>query len=345
MKALTYQGEGDVKVIDVPKPAIKHAGDAIVGVAMGGVCGSDLHILHGHTPMNPGAVLGHEFVGVVEAAGSEVKRFKPGDRVVASFFTSCGHCALCRKGWFNQCVDKSTFGHGEYFGDLGCGQAEYVVVPLADHSMELIPKGMTDEQAIFVGDIPATGFFGAERAEIKPGDVVAVVGAGPVGLMATMCAQLFGPARVFVVDMVDSRLEIAQELGGIPINAKQVHPVEAIQSRTDGIGADSSIECVGLLSAIDTAIESVRGGGTISMVGVPSVVIGDFPYMKMWLKSLQFRAGWGNVQAYMRPLLHLVAARRLKPDTIISHRMKLDEAEEAYRIFDAREATKIVLKP
>src|SRR6202140_3827003 len=343
MRALTFQGEGDVKVTDVPKPSIKGSGDALVKVTLGAVCGSDLHILHGHTPINEGAVLGHEFVGVIEEVGGEVKRFKPGARVVSSFFTSCGHCALCRKGWFNQCVNKATFGHGEYFGDLGGGQAEYVVVPLADHSMELIPKGMTDEQAIFVGDILSTGFFGAERAEIKPGDVVAIVGAGPVGLMATMCAQLFGPARIFVVDMVDSRLETAQDLGGIPINASQVHPVEAIKKYTSDIGADSSIECVGLMSAVDTAIQCVRGGGTISMVGVPSAVIGDFPYMRVWLKSLTFRAGWCNVQAYMRPLLDLIAAGRLKPDSIISHRMMLDDAEEAYRIFDAREATKIVL--
>jgi threonine dehydrogenase-like Zn-dependent dehydrogenase len=345
MKALTFQGEGDVKVIDVPKPTIKGSGEALVKVTLGAVCGTDLHILHGQTPMNQGAVLGHEFVGVVEAVGSEVKRFKPGDRVVSSFFTSCGVCSFCRKGWFNQCVAKATFGHGEKFGGLGGGQAEYVVVPLADHSMELIPMGMTDEQAIFVGDILATGFFGAERAEIKPGDVVAVVGAGPVGLMATMCAQLFGPARVFVVDMVDSRLEIAQELGAIPINAKQVKPVEAIKGQTGGIGADSSIECVGLLSAVDTAIHCVRGGGTISMVGVPSAIVGEFPYGRVWAKSLTFRAGWCNVQAYMRSLLDLIAAGRLKPDSIISHRMKLDEAEEAYRMFDAREATKIVLAP
>ena len=345
MKALTFHGEGDVRVMDVPKPAITSSGDALIKVTMGAVCGSDLHILHGHTPMNEGAVLGHEFVGVVEEVGAEVKRFKPGDRVVSSFFTSCGHCALCRKGWFNQCVNKATFGHGEYFGGLGGGQAEWVVVPMADHSMERIPDGMQDEQAIFVGDILATGFFGAERAEIKPGDVVAVIGAGPVGLMATMCAQLFGPARTFVVDMVDSRLEVAQELGGIPINASHVHPVEAIERATDGIGADSSIEAVGLMSAVDTAISCVRGGGTISMVGVPSSVLADFPYLRMWMKSLTFRAGWCNVQAYMRPLLDLIAAGRLKPETIISHRMKLDQAAEAYRMFDAYEATKIVLTP
>jgi threonine dehydrogenase-like Zn-dependent dehydrogenase len=343
VRALTFQGEGEVKVVDVPKPAIKGSGEALIKVTLGAVCGTDLHILHGQTPMNRGAVLGHEFVGVVEDSGSEVKRFKPGDRVVSSFFTSCGVCALCRKGWFNQCVARAVFGHGDKFGGLGGGQAEYVVVPLADHSMELIPEGMTDEQAIFVGDILATGFFGAERAEIKPGDVVAVVGAGPVGLMATMCAQLFGPARVFVVDMVDSRLEVARQLGGIPIHANHVKPAEAIKGETGGVGADSSIECVGLLSAVDTAIHCVRGGGTISMVGVPSAITGNFPYGRVWAKSQTFRAGWCNVQAYMRPLLDLIAAGRLKPDSIISHRMKLDEAEEAYRMFDAREATKIVL--
>lgn len=345
MKALTFVGEGEVEVVDVPKPSINGSRDVLLKVTLGAVCGSDLHILHGHTPMNSGAVLGHEFVGVVEEVGTEVKRFKPGDRVVSSFFTSCGHCALCRKGWFNQCVDKGTFGHGEYFGDLGGGQAEYVVVPNADQTMEPIPAGMTDEQAIFVGDILATGFFGAERAEIKPGDVTVVVGAGPVGLMATMCAQLFGPSRTFVVDMVDSRLEVAQELGGIPLNTKEVHPVNAIEDATGGAGADSSIECVGLLPAVDTAIHVVRGGGTISMVGVPSTVHGDFPYMRMWLKALTFRAGWCNVQMYMRPLLELISAGRLHPEKIISHRMKLEDAEEAYRMFDAREATKIVLTP
>src|SRR5438105_1688670 len=345
MRALTFRAEGEVKVAEVPKPTIAASTDALIKVTLGAVCGSDLHILHGHTPMNEGAVLGHEFVGVVEEVGPEVKRFKPGDRVVSSFFTSCGLCVMCRKGWFNQCISKATFGHGEYFGGLGGGQAEYVVVPLADHSMESIPEAMTDEQAIFVGDILSTGFFGAERAEIKPGDTVAVVGAGPVGLMATMCAQPFGPGGTVVIDRVESRSAVAQELGGIPINAKEVHPVAAIEKATGGIGADSSIEAVGLLSAVDTAINCVRGGGTISMVGVPSAVLGDFPYMRMWMKSLTFRAGWCNVQLYMRALLDLIAAGRLRPELIISHRMKLDQAEEAYRIFDAREATKIVLTP
>src|SRR5256884_8879804 len=335
MRALTFRAEGEVKMADVPKPRIAASTDALIRITLGAVCGSDLHILHGHTPMNEGAVLGHEFVGLVEEVGPEVKRFKPGDRVVSSFFTSCGHCVMCRKGWFNQCVSKATFGHGEYFGGLGGGQAEYVVVPLADHSMEIIPEGMTDEQAIFVGDILPTGSCGAERAEITPGATVAVVGAGRVGLMATMCAQLFAPARTFLIDMVESRLEVAQELGGIPINAKEVHPVAAIEKATGGIGADSSIEAVGLLSAVDTAINCVRGGGTISMVGVPSAVLGDFPYLRMWMKSLTFRAGWCNVQLYMRPLLDLIAAGRVWPGVVISHRLKVGPGRGGYPTLDA----------
>src|SRR5260370_25388071 len=170
MKALTYQGEGDVKVTDVPKPSIKSSGDALVRVTLGAVCGSDLHILHGHTPMNMGAVLGHEFVGVVEEVGGEVKRFKAGDRVVSSFFHSCGHCALCRKGWFNQCVEKGTFGHGEYFGDLGGGQAAFCAVPNAGPTRGDIPSGVTGGPTIFVGGLLAPGFFGCTPGGANPGD-------------------------------------------------------------------------------------------------------------------------------------------------------------------------------
>ncbi len=345
MKAATFQGVGKVSVLDVPKPSIHGPDEALIKVRLGAICGSDLHAFHGRIPMSAGELLGHEFVGVVEEVGSTVKRFKPGDRVVASFYVACGHCAMCRKGWFNECVDLATFGFGKLLGDLGGGQAEYIVVPMADQSMEPIPDGISDEQAIFVGDILATGMFAAERAEINPGDVVAVVGAGPVGLMATMCAQLYGPARVLVIDMVESRLELAQELGGTPINASQVNPIEAVDTYTGNLGADSTIEAVGAAASVDTAMRCVRGGGTISMVGVPAELSGDFPYYVFWDKALTFRSGRCNVHRYMRPLLDLLAAGRLHPEKIISHRMKLEQAEEAYRIFAAREATKIVLIP
>src|SRR6266571_2436536 len=316
MKSAVYRGEKQVEVTDVAMASLSNATDALVKVTLAGVCGSDLHIYEGRIPGTEGWGMGHEFVGVVEDVGPEVRRFKKGDRVVS-----------------------------EFFGALGGAQADYVTVPLADSTLEAIPDGMSDEQAIFVGDILATGFFAAERAEIKPGDTVAVIGAGPVGLMAIMCAQLFGPARVFAVDMVDSRLEFAQGMGAIPVNAKETHPVESIKRDTGGFGVDRSIECVGVLTAVETAMQVVKGGGTISMVGIPNHSVGDFPYLDMWQRALTFRAGWCNVQAYMRPLLDLVAAGRLQPESIISHRMKLDQAAEAYRMFDAREATKIVLKP
>ena len=345
MKAATYQGVGDVKVMDVPKPSIKGDDEVLVRVTLGAICGSDLHAYHGRIPMSAGELLGHEFVGVVEDVGSGVKRFQRGDRVVASFFVACGHCALCRKGDFNECANLATFGFGAVLGGLGGGQSEYVVVPMADSSMEPIPDEVTDEQAVFVGDILSTGLFAAERAEIKYGDSVAIIGAGPVGLMATMCAQLFGHAQVFVVDMVDSRLELAQELGGIPIDASRVNAIEAIVARTGGIGADSSIEAVGLTATVDTAIRCVRGGGTVSVVGVPSEFTADFPYYLFWEKALTFRSGRCNVPKYMRPLLDLIAAGRLHPEKIISHRMKLADAEVAYRMFDKREASKIVLTP
>lgn len=346
MKVVTFQGPRSVRIDEVPKPSINEPRQALVKISLGAICGSDLHIYHGNVPMDTGDPLGHEFVGVVEEVGSEVRRFKPGDRVVAAFYSSCGDCAQCRKGWFSQCESRLTFGFGRVFGGgIGGAQAEFVIVPIADHTLEPIPAGITDEQAIFVGDILSTGFFAAQRAEIKPGDAVAIIGAGPVGLMATMCANLFGPAMVFSVDMVDSRLEMAQEFGAIPVNATQSHPVEAIQAATGGLGADSSIEAVGSKASVDTAIRAVRGGGTISMVGVPAEYSGDFPYYPMWEKSLTFRSGICNVLPNMRPLLDLIAAGRLKPESIISHRMKLDQAAEAYRMFDAREATKIVLKP
>jgi threonine dehydrogenase-like Zn-dependent dehydrogenase len=345
MKAVTYHDVGDFRVTEVPAPELGGSRDALVRISLGAICGSDLNIYNGNVPIQEGAVLGHEFVGVVEKVGSEVQSLNAGDRVVAPFYAACGHCVLCRRGWWSQCEEKRTFGHGDHFGGLGGGQAEFVVVPNADLNLAVIPDHVTDEQAIFVGDILATGIFAAERGEIRPGATVAVVGAGPVGLMAVMCAQLFGPARVFAIDMVDSRLEVAQELGALPINAREVNPLVEIQRQTGGVGVDSVLECVGQIAAIETSLQCVRGGGTVSSVGIPSAVNSDFPYLEFWMRDLTYRAGWANVHAYLRPLLDLVAAGRLRPERIISHRMRLDQAEEAYRLFESREATKVVLRP
>lgn len=345
MRAVTFHGVGDLRLTDEPEPALTGTADALVRVTLGGICGSDLHIYHGHTPIDEGAILGHELVGVVEAVGPEVRSVRPGDRVVAPFYTACGACSQCRRGWWSQCEERAVFGHGTYFGGLGGAQAERCAVPKADVNLARLPDGVADEQAVFVGDVLATGFFAAERGGIRPGDTVAVIGAGAVGLMAVMCAQLFGPSRVYAVDMVDGRLEAAGDLGAIPVDTRVTNPVSEVQRRTGGLGADVVLECVGRLEAIETAINCVRGGGTVSSVGVPSVLSGDFPYFDAWNRDLTFRSGWANVHAYLRPLLDLVAAGRLHPERVISHRMHLDEAVEAYRLFDRREATKIVLHP
>jgi len=334
-----------VAVSDVPGPALTGPCDALVRVTLSAVCGSDLHIYHGHSPVDEGATLGHEFVGVVEQAGAGVRAVKPGDRVVAAFFTACGGCRLCRRGWWSQCESRAIFGHGRYFGGLGGGQAERCVVPNADLNLVPIPAGVGDEQAVFVGDILATGMFAAERGMICPGDTVAVVGAGPVGLMALMCAQLYGPSRVFAIDTIGGRLELARELGAVPLDPAEAHPQVEIQRHTGGAGADAVLECVGQIRAIETAINVCRGGGTVSSVGVPSEVNADFPYFDVWNRDLTFRSGLANVHAYMRPLLDMIEAGRLHPERVISHRLSLDQAEEAYRLFDSREATKVVLTP
>jgi 2-desacetyl-2-hydroxyethyl bacteriochlorophyllide A dehydrogenase len=345
VKAVTFHGAGDFRVSDVPMPQLAGPADALVRVTLAAICGSDLHIYHGRVPVDEGAVLGHELVGVVEQVGPEVRTIRPGDRVVAAFYTACGTCGQCRRQWWAQCEERSILGHGAYFGGLGGGQAEYCVVPRADLNLAPIPTGVSDERAIFAGDILATGLFAAERGGIRTGDTVAVIGAGPVGLMAVTCAQLFGPARVFAVDTVEDRLELAADLGAVPLDARAVNPQAAIQSHTSGFGADVVLECVGQSAAIQSAIDCVRGGGTVSSVGVPSELTGDFPYFDAWNRDLTFRSGCTNVHAYLRPLLDLAAAGRLQPERIISHRMPLDAAVEAYRIFDRREAIKIVLQP
>jgi threonine dehydrogenase-like Zn-dependent dehydrogenase len=345
VKAVTFHGVGEVEVTEVPGPAPSEPGDALVRVTLSAICGSDLHIYHGHSPVDEGATLGHEFVGVVEQVGSAVRAVKPGDRVVAAFYAACGRCGLCRRGLWSQCESRAIFGHGRYFGGLGGGQAECCVVPNADLNLAPIPDGVDDEQAVFVGDILSTGFFAAERGMISPGDTVAVVGAGPVGLMALMCAQLFGPARIFVIDLVESRLELAHGLGAVRLDPREANPEMEVQRHTDGAGADSVLECVGRLDAIETAINVCRRGGTISSVGVPSAVNGDFPYFDVWNRGLTFRSGLANVHAYMRRLLDLIEAGRLHPERVISHRLRLDQAKEAYRLFDRREATKVILRP
>jgi len=345
VKALTYLAPGSVLFGEVPDPEPPAADAALVRMTVAGLCGSDLHLYHGHTPIEAGAVLGHELVGVVEALGPEVTSVRVGDRVVSSFTIACGRCPMCLDGWWSQCRERMILGHGEYFGGLGGAQAELCLIPHADTNLALIPDGVSDEQAVFVGDALATGYFAAVRGQIEAGDTVLVVGAGAVGVMATMSAQLLGAGRVVVVDPVPSRLALVRGLGAEVIDPKAVNVEMEIGRRTDDVGADVVLECVGQMAAVETALRSVRGGGTVSSVGVPSAISADFPFYDAWNRDLTFRSGICNAQAHMGELLVLIEQGRLRPELVVTDTMRLQEAAQAYAIFDRQKAHKLLFIP
>lgn len=349
MRAITLHGTGDVRVERVPDPAIQEPTDALVRITTSAICGSDLHQYHGRVPgLAPGVVMGHEFMGVVEAVGASVTRVRPGDRVIAPFSISCGTCEWCRLRLPTQCAttQRAVFG-GRWGHVYPGGQAEAIRVPFADHMCERVPDGMRDEEVIFLGDILATGYVAAEAAGIRPGDTVAVLGAGPVGLLALQSAHLFGPSRVLVVDRVDYRLKLAEELGGIPVPLDAGDPAEQLRALTGGRGPDAVLECVGHEVPFAQAVQAVRPGGTVSSVGVyvePSI---GFPAREAFFKDLTLRMGICNARNHIAPLLALVRAGRLQPARIITHTLPLAEAPRGYAIFDRKEdrAIKVMLKP
>jgi threonine dehydrogenase-like Zn-dependent dehydrogenase len=349
MKAITLHGTGDVRVESVADPRIVDQTDAVVRITTSAICGSDLHQYHGRVPgLPPGVVMGHEFTGVVEEVGREVKRVHKGDRILAPFNISCGSCDWCRRGLTSQC---STTGRAVFGGRFGHvypgGQAEAIRVPFADFMCETIPAGMSDEDVFFLGDILSTGYFCAESAGIRPGDTVAVLGAGPVGLFALQSAQLFGPSRVYVVDRVGYRLKLAEEFGGTPVNLDAGDPVEQLRALTGGRGPDAVLECVGHEVPFSQAILAVRAGGTVSSVGVYVETSIGFPARDAFFKDLTLRMGICNARNYIVPLIPLIQAGKLKPTRIITHTIGLDEAPHGYAIFDRKEdrAIKVMLKP
>ncbi|HVB54556.1 MAG TPA: alcohol dehydrogenase catalytic domain-containing protein, partial [Candidatus Acidoferrales bacterium] len=222
---MCWFGPGDVRVVEVPKPELQAGDDVILRVTRAAVCGSDLHALHGKIPqLSPGTVLGHEFVGVVEAVGSAVRRLSVGQRCAAAMYVACGRCLQCGAGRHPRCSEYAMFGMGDLMGGLAGGQAEYVRVPLAEMTLSPIPDPMADEAALFTGDILATAYTACEESGMGPGDLVAVVGAGPVGLLTAACARLFGAARVYAVDPIAERRELARQQGAIPIDPDQGDP-------------------------------------------------------------------------------------------------------------------------
>ncbi len=349
MKAVVFHGVGDVRVETVPDPSIEHPTDAIVKITTSAICGSDLHPYHGRVGVGDVFPIGHEFVGVVEAVGPEVRGVRPGDRVVAPFSVSCGACYYCRNRLPSQCATtgRGVFGMGKRRGSFPGGQAEYIRVPFAGNMLEPFAPGLTDEQMIFLADILPTGYFCAENGGIRPGDTVALFGCGPVGLCALMAAQLFGPAQVLAVDKVPYRLAMASELGAVPVDAGRADPVALVQERTGGRGADVALEAVGHESALTLALQVVRPGGTVSVVGVYVEEAYPFPIGPAFVKGVTFRIGTCPARNYIPQLMPLLATKRLDPTRLITHRLPLAQAPAGYTIFDRKEenALKVLLKP
>jgi threonine dehydrogenase-like Zn-dependent dehydrogenase len=346
MRGVVYEDVRKVRVGDLPEPAIEESTDAVVRITTAAICGSDLHFYTGKAPLLPGDPLGHEAVGVVEEVGSEVAGVAPGDRVVVAFDIVCGECWFCARGQHSLCVDFRNLGAGTFGGNLGGAQAERLRVPNAEHNLLKIPEGMEDERALFVGDILTTGVYGASIAGISPGDTVAVIGAGPVGFFAAQAARLHDPAQVAVLDMQEDRLAILNRMGFTTINVRERNTQSAMFELTDGRGADVVIEAVGAVPAFETAVEVVRSGGTVCVIGMYVSETTELQLGVAWTRMLRFVfGGICPIHAYWKDAMAAVAEGRIDPLPIISHTLPLEDAPKGYELFEGREATKVLLKP
>ncbi len=331
MRALVYHGPGVKAWEDVPKPAVIADTDAIVRVDATTICGTDLHILKGDVPaVTDGRILGHEAVGTVESVGSGVKTIKAGDRVLVSCITACGTCRYCRDGHAGQCLG----GGGWILGHKIDGtQAEYVRVPFADTSTYPLPAGASDEEVLMMADILPTAYeVGVINGCVRPGDVVAIVGAGPIGLSAITGARLFSPSHIVAIDLADVRLAAAKEFGAdVTVNNGREDPLEVIRELTDGLGADVAIEAVGVPATFELATQLIRPGGHIANIGVHGEPV-TLHLEDLWIKNVTITTGL--VDAYATStLLHLLATHQVDAGRFITHHFTLDEFDEAYDVF------------
>jgi 2-desacetyl-2-hydroxyethyl bacteriochlorophyllide A dehydrogenase len=344
MRAVTFQAPGEVRVDEVAEPQLGAADEAIVRVAASGICGSDLHIFHGRVEIEPGFVIGHEYVGTVVAAGDAVASVAVGDRVLGAYCTACGECFFCARGDFHKCDRGRVFGHGATLGSLAGAQAELLLVPAADLTLRRVPEGMSDEVALFAGDVMGTGYHAVVETGVGPGSTVAVLGLGPVGLCAVQAALAEGAARVLAVDTVAERLELARSLGAEPAHLTEDDPRALVKAATEGRGVDAAIDAVGHPDALELACRLARKAGTVSATGVYAERI-ELHMGIVWIKALTLRTGHANVIKHLDPVLERLAAGVLDPSPLVTHHMRLDDAAEAYDIYDRREALKIVLTP
>jgi alcohol dehydrogenase len=330
MKALTYHGPGKRSWEDKPRPTIQKPTDAVVRIESTTICGTDLHILKGDVPaVTDGRILGHEGVGVVEEAGAGVSNFKKGDRVVISCITSCGKCDACRKGMYSHCADG-----GWILGHLIDGtQAEYVRIPHADSSLHHVPDGVDEDALVMLSDILPTGFeVGVLNGKVKPGDTVAIVGGGPIGLAALLTAQFYSPAELIVVDLDENRLEVAKKLGATRcVNSGDGKAVEKVMALTGGKGVDVAIEAVGIPATFDVCQDIVAAGGHLANVGVHGKPV-SLKLEKLWIQNVTITTGLVDTNTTPM-LLKTVVAGRLQPRQLITHEFKLGALMEAYDTF------------
>lgn len=330
MKALVCHQRGKIELCDRPVPRLQNPTDAIVRVTLSTICTSDLHIMHGAVPRAvPETVLGHEFVGVVVETGEAVTSLRPGDRVAANCVTFCGDCWFCRRGYVNNC-EKGGW-------ELGCRidgcQAEYVRVPFADTGLNRIPENLSDRAALLTGDILSSGYFGAELCDIRPGDAVAVIGAGPVGICAMQCARLFGAGCVIALDLDPARLELAKRhhAADVCINPSLEDPQDVVNRLTSGRGADAVIEAAGGENTFTLAWQIARPNAVVALVAMyerPQ----PLPLERMYGKNLIFKTG-GVDSRHCDTLLSLLASGRLDTEYLLTHEGPLNRIEEGYRVF------------
>jgi threonine dehydrogenase-like Zn-dependent dehydrogenase len=389
MRALCWHGKEDIRVERVPDPRIINPRDIIVGVSSTAICGSDLHLYHGLMPsMQPGDIIGHEFMGEVVEVGPEIRNLRVGDRVVVPATLSCGHCSYCAKsqhslcdntnpnGWMGELAyghgGAAVFGFSHMFGGYAGGQAEYVRVPFGDAGPLEVPRHLSDEQVLLLSDVFPTGYQGALQCRIQPGDVVAVWGAGPVGLFAMVSAYLLGAERVIGIDRFPERLRLAEHGAGAEvINYERVDVRDALNEMTGGRGPDACIDAVGMEAhgsglagtydalkhrmhlqtdrptALRECIQACRKGGVVSIPGAYGGVVDKFPLGAVFAKSLTLAAGVTHIQAHMASLLARILDAEADPTFVITHRARLQEGPEMYRLYaDKREGCiKAVLKP
>jgi 2-desacetyl-2-hydroxyethyl bacteriochlorophyllide A dehydrogenase len=345
MIAATLVGPEKVQVRELPKPEIAESTAALVRVTRAGICGSDLYLYDGRMDIEPEFALGHEYVGVVEEVGPGVRLIEVGDRVAGSFSVSCGRCAPCQRGQHARCLLLRFFGFGFAFGDLQGGQAEFIAVPEADLTLRKVPDGISDDVAVLLGDNVVTAIDVLHRGRFEPGQVVAILGSGTVGLLTAQAALALGAAAVVVTDKVEHRLARAASLGATAVDIAKDDPLDAVLDLSGYQGADLVVEATGTPEATAAAVALARKGGVIAVTSVHADGDVTLPLGEMWLKDLELTMHQVNVQARLDEAIALVASGRLSPEFVVTHRFRLDQAAEGYEALASREAVKVLLTP